>query len=142
MASWVAPVVAAELWGVSVAHILGEVSSGRLRSRVEGDMIFVDIDPSAADTSIHEPAPQKAYRRSLAWTMYTAASEPIVTAEERDALLDEPANALEPEIDFEAPLIEDGLAGDALTNDDVPNWDEVRSRVSRQRRAPVALQAA
>ena len=47
----------------------------------------------AASAAQPQPAP---YRRSLAWAMGGPTSQPIVTAEERDALLNEPVYHAEP----------------------------------------------
>jgi hypothetical protein len=133
MPSWVAPAVAAELWGVTVAHILAEVVAGRLGSRTEGELLFVDIDPSR-EACAPQARPQ-AYRRSLAWTASTT-TQPIVTAAERDALLEE--SSVLSEFEIENEFADDAPAVQSLADDDVPNWDEVRAHVSRTRRPPAA----
>lgn len=137
MPSWVLPAVAAELWGVPLEQVLADMAAGRVRSRTERDFTFVDIDP---DNTVEEPdARRLAYRRSLAWAM-VAPSTPIVTAEERDALLTEPIG--------DTPVAgEDAPLGDApepmqLTEDDIPDWDAVRARVARTRRPPQAMREA
>ena len=67
MASWVVPAIAAELWGVSVEHVLAEAAAGRVPSRRDGGFLFVDVDPNASQSD-EAPAPAPApYRRSLAW---------------------------------------------------------------------------
>jgi hypothetical protein len=156
MPGWVLPAVAAELWGVSVEQVMADVAAGRVNSRVEGEFIFVDVQPTGADQAdLQQPAPVAAapYRRSLAWSMPPSSdaasitSEPIVTAEERDALMDDDAAA-----DQELAAIEYAIAGEdagaddtscdapdepiELTADDIPNWGEVRARVARTRRPP------
>ena len=87
MPSWVVPAVAAELWGVSVEHVLAEVAAGRVISRREGEFLFVDVDPNAAEAAQAQTSPTP-YRRSLAWTLGTSphVQQPLVTAAERDAL--------------------------------------------------------
>ena len=70
-------------------------------------------------------------------------SDPIVTAAERDALMDEPG-ADEESQDTWGPV--DGADSESvvdapdepvvLTAEDVPNWGEVRARVARMRRPP------
>ena len=141
MPSWVLPAVAAELWGVTVEHVLAEVSAGRVRSRTEREFTFVDIDPNGDTGSADRPSESRrlAYRRSLAWAM-VAPSAPIVTAEERDALLGDPVME-------QRDADENGPLGDApepaqLSPDDVPDWQQVRARVSRMRRPPAMRDAA
>jgi hypothetical protein len=141
MPSWVLPAVAAELWGVSIEHVLAEVAAGRVRSRTEREFTFVDIDPNSGAGAVDEPSESRrlAYRRSLAWAM-AAPSTPIVTAEERDALLADPSIT-------HGEVGEDGPIGDApppaqLTADDIPDWAQVRARVSRTRRPPAVRDAA
>jgi hypothetical protein len=155
MPSWVVPAVAAELWGVAVAHVLADVAAGRIPSRTEGTFVFVDIDPASAGAAGAAPAPvgqapdvpaaetrPATYRRSLAWAQ-AAPQQPIVTPEERQALM-EGAEAV---IDDDDADDDDTPYGDApapgtLSDDDVPNWDEVRARVSRTRRPPGLREAA
>jgi hypothetical protein len=158
MPGWVLPAVAAELWGVSVEQVMADVAAGRINARVEGEFVFVDVHPTADADEAHDapaitPAP---YRRSLAWSVPPSDSacesimaDPIVTAEERDALLDQPATAEASEEDAWNDPVDDAEtdadmeaevdAPDApivLTADDVPNWGQVRSRVARTRRPP------
>jgi hypothetical protein len=113
------------------------------------------VQPAGSDEA--EPAPATAakssYRRSLAWSPPSSGSsddeaaesimdEPIVTAEERDALMDGPAVAGGITEDEAWAEIEAELNCDesdepiVLTAEDVPNWGEVRARVARTRRPP------
>ena len=140
MPSWVLPAVAAELWGVSVEQVLADIADGRAASHVQGEFVFVDADPCS---EAGESAPRLAYRRSLAWT--PAQVEPHVTPAERDALLDD-ADA-DADYGMEQGDAEDGPPGDApapmaLTEDDAPEWEPVRARVSRTRRPPSIRAAA
>jgi hypothetical protein len=160
--------VAAELWGVSVEQVMADVAAGRVPSRVEGEFIFVDVQPADTDQAERSPAAAAMtlppYRRSLAWSVPlppdgerdSIPCDPIVTPDERDALMDEPAGAegfddnAWDDVDADA---EDAVAAEAedagdesdvdapdepivLTADDVPNWGEVRSRVARTRKPP------
>ena len=140
MPSWVVPAVAAELWGVSVEHVLAEVAAGRVISRREGEFLFVDVDPNAAEAAQAETRPIP-YRRSLAWTLGTSphVQQPLVTAAERDALLGGEDVMLEHEadspMDLDAPF-GDAPAPAALAEDDTPDWEAVRARVSRTRIPP------
>ena len=140
MPSWVVPAVAAELWGVSVEHILAEVAAGRVISRTEGEFLFVDVDPNAATVEQAETRPVP-YRRSLAWALGTSphVQQPIVTPAERDALLSGDDVMLEHDAgrvtDIDMPF-GDAPAPSALTEDDTPDWEAVRARVSRTRIPP------
>ena len=142
MPSWVVPAVAAELWAVPVEQVMADVAAGRIPSRTEGGLLFVDIDPATRDQPHAEPPPAP-YRRSLAWAMGGATSQPIVTAEERNALLNEQATFAEADDDDDTDVpAGDAPAPIALTSDDMPNWDEVRARVSQTRRGPAMREAA
>jgi hypothetical protein len=44
MNSWVAPMLAAELWGTTVDDILQRIVAGQLRTREEGGFLFVDAN--------------------------------------------------------------------------------------------------
>ena len=140
MPSWVLPAVAAELWAVPVEQVMADVAAGRLPSRTERGLLFVDIDPAReAEQPETYPTP---YRRSLAWAMSATGAQPVVTPEERHALLDE-AEADDSNADDDLdPIPYDAPAPTALSDDDVPNWEAVRARVSRMRRAPGARDAA
>ena len=132
MPSWVVPTVAAEYWGVSVEQVMSDVAAGRVISRSEGGFLFVDVDPSREVPEVAIPKP--AYRRPLAWTPSVAAAmpEPVISAAERDALLGHEDHETQHAFggsDAVAPL--------TLSEDDIPNWNEVRARVGRTRRAPV-----
>jgi hypothetical protein len=140
MPSWVVPAVAAELWGVTVEHVLSEVAAGRVISRCEGEFIFVDVDPNAQHGSPQETRPTT-YRRSLTWTVGASehVQQPLVTPAEREALLDDSHDAIEPNLDTpygEAP------APTPLTDDDIPDWRAVRARVARTRIPPAKSLAA
>ena len=45
MPCWVAPVVAAELWGVSLEHVLGAIADGSIPSGREYGFVVVDVAP-------------------------------------------------------------------------------------------------
>ena len=127
MPSWVVPTVAAEYWGVSVERVMADVASGCVISRTEGGFTFVDVDPSrelAGD--VPAAAAKPVYRRPLAWSPTTqVAQDAVVSPAERDALLASDDSDHAPQ-----PL--------TLSEDDIPNWDVVRARVSRTRRPPIS----
>ncbi len=43
MSSWVAPSVAAEIWGISVEQVLAGIADGSIFSFTDGQFLFVDI---------------------------------------------------------------------------------------------------
>jgi hypothetical protein len=43
MSSWVAPAVAAEIWGVSLEEVMEYIANGRVPSRTDGRFLFVDV---------------------------------------------------------------------------------------------------
>ncbi len=45
MSCWVVPTIAAELWGVTLDHVLGGVDEGMVRSRKEHGFLLVDVAP-------------------------------------------------------------------------------------------------
>jgi hypothetical protein len=143
MPSWVVPAVAAELWAVPLEQVMADAAAGRIPSRTDGGLLFVDIDPVPQASQPEAQPPH--YRRSLAWAMGGASSQPIVTAEERNALLDnsdEKEDVQTTEAEDEGVPVDDPPPPTPLTSEDVPNWNEVRSRVSRTRRPPDAAREA
>src|SRR3954468_20420339 len=45
MPCWVAPAVAAEMWGMPVDHVMAKVRDGVIPSKIEAGFQFVDILP-------------------------------------------------------------------------------------------------
>jgi hypothetical protein len=43
MSSWVAPAVAAEIWGVSLEQVMEHIANGTIPSRTDGRFLFVDV---------------------------------------------------------------------------------------------------
>ncbi|MGH7178800.1 MAG: hypothetical protein ACREJC_15585, partial [Tepidisphaeraceae bacterium] len=81
MSCWVVPTVAADVWGVSVQHILEQVRHGTIPHKSEEGFLFVDIAPESPQL---EPAPTSA-RQPLSYT--------VVTSEEVAALATAPGSA-------------------------------------------------
>ena len=50
MSSWVAPSVAAEMWGCSVDQVVAAAAEGTVVSMWDGDFLFVAADPSGMPT--------------------------------------------------------------------------------------------
>src|SRR5262245_40348102 len=51
MSCWVAPSVAAELWGVSVEHVLAGIREGTIASQIENGFVCVDAAPGSPHLS-------------------------------------------------------------------------------------------
>jgi hypothetical protein len=43
MSSWVAPAVAAEIWGINVEEVMRHIADGTIPSRTDGRFLFVDV---------------------------------------------------------------------------------------------------
>jgi len=43
MSSWVAPAVAAEIWGLSLEEVMRHIANGTVPSRTDGRFLFVDV---------------------------------------------------------------------------------------------------
>src|SRR5687768_12572498 len=166
MPCWVVPAVAAEFWGVSVEQVMADVDAGRVGACTERDVLFVDVT-SAIESYPSESAIRPPCRRSLAWTV--AGAQTVVTPAERDALLtlddaaasdavtveasteweceDPPADAVPESVHDEgepAPLADgpEEIAAPTPAAEDVPQWESVRSRISRMRRPPTCISDA
>jgi hypothetical protein len=120
MSSWVVPTVAAEIWHVSVQTIFDCIRDGTLRSRVDGEFLFVDI-ATADDTIIRAITPPQP----------TPATFSPITSEEMAAL-----NSPEPLASSEASTPE---SSSEVVCPDVSQWRWVRQNVSKSRRAPVLV---
>ena len=55
MSCWVVPTIAAEIWGVSVDHLLQQVREGKLAYRVDEGFMFVDVEPPPQPKVEHPP---------------------------------------------------------------------------------------
>ena len=114
MSCWVVPTVAAELWGVSVEHVIQCIRSGQLASRSEAGFTFVDIAP---ETSINKPP------------TYT-----VITAEEFAALTGHGPQDVSDEVDVEIVDDEDALC--EAESGKLADWRAAREQASRMRIAP------
>ena len=132
MACWVVPAIAAELWGVTVNHVLAGVRDGSIGSRQEHGFLFVDAAPGSYT-----------YQRPL---RPDEPRPPTFVAVEADQGAS-PTWEQTPEPTREvaaappAPLVEDDeLPPLDLEEDDtpLPPRDAMRAAVARQRRRPLA----
>jgi len=58
MACWVVPTIAAELWNISVQHVLDGIREGRIPTRSENGFIFVDVAPNSPDITPPRKRPE------------------------------------------------------------------------------------
>jgi hypothetical protein len=132
MPCWVVPVVAAELWGVGVDHVLRAVADGSVPSKQEYGFTVIDVAPDGTNSSPprrpdQPPPPTFVLIEGLTPTPPPAAEQPAIAP----PLVQGDTSEL-------PPLDEE--------EDDVPitHWREVRSRVGRTRQPPrrVAPRAA
>ncbi len=116
MSAWVAPSIAAEIWGVSVDHILAGIADGSIQSLVDGQFLFVDLHGRGFAQSSPRPP----------------VSEPVITKEEFAALTFRPINR-----DEESP--EDSSSDESSA--DFSHWRAAREQTSDLRQPPDTLAA-
>jgi hypothetical protein len=119
MSSWVAPSVAAEIWGVSVDHVLDGIANGSIPSHVDGQFLFVDMAGIGFPRSA--PRPQ--------------ITEPVVSSDELRALTFQPIGEPDDLAVREEDLICEEADGSYR---DVGLWRSAREQASRTRRPPEA----
>lgn len=123
MPCWVAPVIAAELWGVSLEQVLCAIADGTLPSQVEYGFTVVNVAPVPLayqpPRRPGQPAPPT-YVLVDELPPQQVPAEPVSVRE----LIDEGDSAELPPLDNE--------------EDDTPigNWRDVRSKMGRMRRPP------
>ena len=122
MPCWVAPVVAAELWGVSLNHVLIAIADGTLPSQREYGFTLVDVAPHVAA----QPPRRPGQPPPPTFVLFEESAENTPPPVAPPPVINEP-NAELPPLDVE--------------EDDVPitHWREVRSRVGRSRQPPRRL---
>ena len=119
MSCWVVPAIAAELWGVTINHVLAGVRDGTFASRQEHGFVFVDVAPGSftylRPRRPGEPTP--------------ATFVPVP----RDEAAAEPSGTASAVEDDELPPLDEEEDATPL-----PPRDAVRAAVARQRRRPAA----
>ncbi len=123
MSSWVAPAVAAEIWGISVEQVLAAVAAGTVTSRHDGVFFFVDIDPDHPDLPAKpaDPAPAAEKPKKVPKKPATPVDDSVlITREEMAALADEPMPSREAFPDFS-------------------QLHSIRARTSHRRRPPAHI---
>lgn len=78
MSCWVAPIIAAEMWKVSVQSVLDGIQNGTIPTQMEEGFTFVDIAPDGPRFE-----PPRAYRKENRPPTFV-----LITQEEADALND------------------------------------------------------
>jgi len=123
MASWVAPAIAAEMWGVSVEQILAGIADGSISSCVDGQFLFVDIAANGYACSTPRPAP---------------AEHPDLSKEELAALTFQPICEIDSDSISEEPQKESIEEEEDDSSRDVSMWRISRLQTSQLRRPPCA----
>jgi hypothetical protein len=113
MASWVAPSIAAEIWGVSIDHVLGGIADGSIPSFVDGEFLFVDMAGQGFPCSTPRSQP----------------SDLAVTPDELRALTFEP---IVPPDKTNSPVGDD----EDDSSHDISHWRTSREQSSHVRRPP------
>jgi hypothetical protein len=149
MPCWVAPAVAAEMWGMPVDHVMAKVREGAVPSKSEAGFLFVDIMPEPwvpAAQAPDGPPPET----------YVSVSDAEIEA------LAEPLEATAPALAFDAPVYtsspfvtqttiryaedeEDGA--EPFQDEETPtfsakDWRRVRAETGRLRKPPGRLAAS
>jgi hypothetical protein len=127
MSSWVAPSVAADIWGISVDQVLAGIADGSIHSFVDGQFLFVDIRGMGLSAEPSESTP----------------TQTKVTEEEFAALTFQPIAELpisSSNSSSDSHLSEEEPSGqEEQTNGrDVSTWRTARQQSSRLRRPPRA----
>lgn len=130
MSAWVAPSIAAEIWGISVDQVLAGIADGSIQSYVDGQFLFVDLG-----------------RHGLPKTMpRESKAEAVVTDEEIAALTFQPIDPAS------EPLSEITMSEPSVANEEVlqvseedfgnnSDWRLAREQTSRLRKPPSAQAA-
>lgn len=156
MPCWVAPVVAAELWGVSLGHVLGAIADGTIPSHQEYGFTLVDVAPDGALPQT--PCPRQGPPPPTYVVMSDeGAADGMTTSDDLPAT--EPADAPQPVAPVPwaidevppvpapaelPPIFEDELPPLDEEEDDKPisHWRQVRSSMGRMRKPPARIPPA
>ena len=152
MPCWVAPVVAAELWGVSLSHVQCAIADGSLPSRREYGFVVVDVAPEGVHPQPHRSGPPPRTYVLVSEVTGEAAAEvpevPELTAAAAQApepeLLPEPfiSEPIVPEAIVQEPAVEEPVSDELPPLDEeedekpISHWRQVRSSMGRMRKPP------
>ncbi len=131
MSCWVAPTIAAELWGVPVDHVLRMIEAGEVETLDERGWTFVNVAPASPtiDPTLHYE------KRPLTYTP--------ISDQEMAALSDDAPVTVSETPEPEALDKEDDETGDPEPDQEeskFKNWQNARGRTSRLRLAPPKFQ--
>ena len=139
MPCWVAPVVAAELWGVSLNHVLCAIADGSLPSRREYGFVVVDAVPEGnCPQSRRDGPPPRTYVPVSEVTSDVLGEfgvPPAPVPEVPSVFGSDPIQA-------PAPFLDDGGTDELPPLDDeeddkpISNWRQVRANMGRVRKPP------
>jgi hypothetical protein len=125
MSCWVVPTIAAELWSVPLAQVLGQIEAGSLSCKTEHGFVLVDVAPNSDTFS---PPPRR-IKPPPTYTVLTPAE--LEALQPRRISSDSVLCALDDEVDEGAPF-------DDEPDDGIPmRWEDVRRQVRVTRRRPV-----
>lgn len=135
MPCWVVPVIAAELWGVSLEHLLLGIADGTVPSRTECGFVVVDVAP---ESTVYE-RPRRAGPPPPTYVVVNGASDevpevPALIPDRASEPVLVPAEVVSESFDGEIPPLDE-------EEDDKPisNWRQVRSSVGRTRMPPARV---
>ena len=141
MPCWVAPVVAAELWGVSLNHVLCAIADGTLPSRREYGFVVVDVAPEGTcPQPRREGPPPRTYVLASEVTPEVLGDfgvPPAPVPEVPPIFGSDPIQAPAP-----APIVDDSGTDELPPLDEeeddkpISNWRQVRANMARVRKPP------
>jgi hypothetical protein len=133
MSCWVVPTVAAELWGVSLEHVLAMIAEGKVTSKGEYQLLVVDVAPATAQTADTSTTSQKPRNPASTYAAAPATSvAAVLDVDEIEALSQRYSREEDSQVNEEQPT--PAFAGHA--NDEELSWVRVRQIVSKRRKRP------
>ena len=129
MSCWVAPKIAAEIWGLSLAEILALIAGGRLTTCIDGGFRFVRLPPFSPSGQSLPREQRPPTFNTVEQTGHADENNPIdqiVTASEHKAL----AGNDDDESEMGPPPDEDPH------DNRIAGWREGRKRAGATRRGP------
>jgi hypothetical protein len=145
MPCWVAPVVAAELWGVTPSHVLCAIADGSLPSKQEYGFVLVDVAPEGTCPAPRRqgPPPPTYVVVSYDEPQETAAPAPVLEAIDSSPVPPPQPEPLPEPVPVWAPpdatdAVDDEIPPLDEEEDDKPisHWRQVRSNMGRMRTPP------
>jgi hypothetical protein len=120
MPCWVAPAIAADMWGISVEQVMAGISNGAIPSRIDGSFLFVMMhtqnEPVAAAAPVKEVVQGE-----------EETSAGVLTSEEQMAL-----GEFRDEDEAEMEEVESS----GVNQMDISQWRQGRAEASRMRQPP------